>query len=197
MRFLVAALLLLALGWWLLRPDEIPQPPGVLAPDDPIQENLLHGPHFQVGEYDLQALARFELDARVLSAEHYRRDRESELAPVDLALGWGPMSSNEVLGALHISQGGRFFQYSWSSTRDLPVSPAQIGTHASNMHMIPLDSTTRETLLAAKRGNLVHLSGWLVEARAKDGWHWRSSLSRGDTGGGACELVAVEHVDLR
>jgi hypothetical protein len=197
MRFLVVVLVLIALGWWLLRPSEIPRPPGVLAPDDPVQENVTDGPHFQLGEYDVHALARFELDARVLSAEHYRSDREADLAPVDLALGWGPMSSNEVLGALSISQGARFFQYSYSSAKDLPVSPAELGRHASNMHMIPLDSTTRETLLAAKRGNLVHLTGWLVEARAKDGWHWKSSLSRGDTGGGACEVVAVEHVDLR
>jgi hypothetical protein len=197
MRVLVAVLLLLVVGWWWLRPGEIPQPPGVLAPDDPIQENLANGPHFQVGRYDLRALARFELDARVLSAEHYRSDREAELAPVDLALGWGPMSSNEVIHALHISQSSRFYSYSWSSTRNLPVSPGAIHTHSSNMHMIPLDSVTRETLLEARRGNLVHLTGWLVEARAPDGWRWKSSLSRGDTGNGACEVVAVEHVDLR
>jgi len=197
MRILVVVVLLLALGWWLLWPSEIPRPPGVLAPNDPVQENVTNGPHFQVGDYDLRALARFELDARVLSAEHYRSDRESQLAPVDLALGWGPMSSNEVIGALHISQGSRFFRYSWSSTKVLPVTPGVIGSHASNMHMIPLDPATRETLLEAKRGNLVHLQGWLVEARGKDGWHWRSSMSRGDAGGGACELVAVEHIDLR
>jgi len=194
---LALVLVVVALGWWLLRPSEIPRPPGILAPDDPVQENLPDGPHFQVGVYDVHALARFELDARVLSAEHYRGDREAELSPVDLALGWGPMSSNEVLERLRISQGSRFFSYSWSSSKDLPVSPGLIGTHTSNMHMIPLDPAARETLLAAKRGNLVHLRGWLVEARAKDGWHWRSSLSRGDTGGGACEVVAVERADLR
>jgi len=197
MRLLVVAVLLLALGWWWLRPDEIQRPPGVLAPDEPVQENLADGPHFQLGPYDLHALARFEVDARVLSAEHYSRDREAELAPVDLALGWGPMSSNEVLERLRVSQGARFFQYSWRSTRDLPVSPGVLATHSANMHMIPLDSVTRETLLEARRGNLVHLAGWLVEARAGDGWHWRSSMSRGDTGGGACEVVAVERAELR
>ena len=196
MRFLVAALLLLALAWWWLQPGEIPCPPGVLAPDDPVQENVANGPHFQVGEYDLQALARFELDARVLSAERYRTGRESDLSPVDLALGWGPMSSNEVLAPLRISQGGRFFYYTWSSTKDLKASPEQIRSHASNMHMIPLDSVTRETLLEARRGNLVHLSGWLVDARARDGWRWHSSLTRYDTGSGACELVAVERAEL-
>lgn len=195
-RFLVLLLVLVGLAWWWLRPDEIARPDGVLAPDDPVQEDLRDGPHFALGAYDLHALARFELQARVLSAERYRSDREAELSPVDLALGWGPMSSNQLVHALSISQGARFYRYTWSSSTALPVKPGDISLHSANMHMIPLDSVTRETLLAARRGNLVHLSGWLVEVRARDGWHWRSSLSRGDTGGGACEVVAVERAAL-
>jgi len=36
----------------------------------------------------------------------------------------------------------------------------------------------------------------LVEVKAQDGWTWRSSLSREDTGNGACELMLVEEVRL-
>ena len=64
------------------------------------------------------------------------------------------------------------------------------------MHMVPLDPATRATLLDARRGSLVHLKGWLVEAHAKDGWKWRSSLTRGDSGNGACELMLVEDAGL-
>jgi hypothetical protein len=195
-RFVVGLLLVLAVGWWWWSSRPIPRPDGVLVPGDPVQEAVLDGPHFQIGNYDLHALAHFEVDARVLSAERYRTGREAELSPIDLALGWGPMSSNAAIDALSISQGSRFYQYSWSSTKDLPLKPGDIATHSANMHMIPLDSVTRETLLGARRGNLVHLVGWLVEAKARDGWHWRSSLSRGDTGGGACEVFAVERADL-
>jgi hypothetical protein len=169
----------------------IPQPPGILEPNDPVQENVEDGPHWDIDGYDVHALARFEVDARVLSAEHYRWDREAELSPVDLALGWGPMSSNEVIDTLDVSQHGRFFFYSWpSGGPKIPLG--EIVRHAANMHMVPLDAPTRATLLDVRRGNLVHLKGWLIEAHAKDGWHWRSSLSRGDSGGGACEVVLVE-----
>ena len=33
--------------------------------------------------------------------------------------------------------------------------------------------------------------------RAPDGWRWRSSLTREDTGAGACELVWVERIVTR
>ena len=36
-------------------------------------------------------------------------DRESDLAPVDLALGWGRMSDEAILKDIQISQSGRFY----------------------------------------------------------------------------------------
>ncbi len=190
---LVLVVLFAGYCFWSGRP--IPRPPGVLEPNDPVQENVADGPHWDIDGYDVHALARFEVEARVLSAEHYRWDRESDLSPVDLALGWGPMSSNEVLDTLDISQYGRFFFYSWPSGGP-KIALGEIIRHASNMHMVPLDGPTRATLLAARRGNLVHLKGWLIEAHGKDGWRWRSSMSRSDSGGGACEVVLVEHADV-
>jgi hypothetical protein len=103
------------------------------------------------------------------------------------------MSANAVLDTLDISQGGRF--YRWSSSEPM-IAPGEIQNHSSNMHMVPLDAGTRATLLDARAGNLIHLKGWLVEARAADGWKWRSSLTRNDSGHGACELVLVEDVRL-
>ena len=40
--------------------------------------------------------------------------------------------------------------------------------------------------------DVVALGGYLITVEAKDGWRWRSSLSRNDSGGGACELVWVK-----
>ena len=193
-RLLLALVAILLVGTCFWSGRAISRPPGVLAPDDPVQQDVADGPHWELDGYDVHALARFELRARVLSVERYRWDRESDLSPVDLALGWGLMSSNEVLDTLDISQYGRFFFYSWSASTK--VSSADVAQHASNMHMIPADDATRSLLLRARRGNLVHLRGWLVEAQGPDGWRWKSSLSRRDTGGGACELVLVEEAEL-
>ena len=45
-----------------------------------------------------------------------------------------------------------------------------------------------------REGSIVELRGFLIEAQADDGWRWRSSLTRDDTGARACELVYVEQV---
>jgi hypothetical protein len=195
-RWIAVLLALFVAGYCYWTGRAIARPPGVLAPNEPEQENVADGPHWDVDGYDVHGLARFSLEARVLSAERYRVGREADLSPVDLALGWGPMSSNEVIDRLTISQSSRFYFYTWASQSDLVIPAGEIIRHSANMHMLPLDSAARETLLSARRGNLVRLSGWLVEARGKDGWRWRSSLSRSDTGAGACELVAVERVEL-
>jgi hypothetical protein len=44
---------------------------------------------------------------------------------------------------------------------------------------------------------VVTLRGRLVEASGADGWRWRSSLTREDSGAGACELVLVDALDTR
>jgi hypothetical protein len=192
-RYVVAVVVLVFIAYQLVGAREIERPPGVLVADAPLQDALEDGPSWEIGGYQVRALARFELDARVLSAARYRFDREADLAPVDLALGWGPMSANAVLDALDISQSGRFF--SWRASEPM-IAPGEITRHSANMHMVPLDEAARVTLLDARSGNLVHLRGWLIEAKSADGWRWRSSLTRADSGAGACELVLVESISL-
>jgi hypothetical protein len=170
-------------------------PAGRVAPRAPVQENLQPpGEVISMGDCALTPLARFRLTARVLGATRYSLDREAKLAPVDLALGWGPMSDNAVLEDLHISQMSRF--YTWSG-RELPLEPEQITANSANMHMIPADPGVRRTLLRVHRNDIVELSGFLVSIRSADGWIWRSSMSRTDSGDGACEVVWVDSLAVR
>jgi len=191
--------LLLILGgiallfYWMGRqPVEVP--PGQLAPSIPVQRDLHAAPALTHNGYALTALADFEIEARVLATERYRIGREAELSPVDLALGWGPMSDSEVLRHISIRQSNRF--YYWR-VEQFPIPRRDIETHSANMHMIPADEGVRDTLLDARPGQIVRIQGRLVRADADDGWHWVSSLTRNDTGNGACELVYVEHAELR
>jgi len=45
-------------------------------------------------------------------------------------------------------------------------------------------------------GDVVTLEGDLIEADKPGGWKWRSSLTRDDTGNGACELVYVKELTI-
>jgi hypothetical protein len=194
-RWLLLAVLLGfgAWQWWGSRAIE--HGPGETAAADPVQRELsVEPPHFEKHGYTVTPLASFDITARVLGVEHYHVGREADLSPLDFALGWGPMSDSAVLSKIDISQSGRF--YYWH-VDEFPIPRAQIETHSANMHLIPADAAVEQQLDQVRPGSLVTLSGYLVEARAGDGWHWRSSLTRNDTGNGACELVWVERIEAR
>jgi hypothetical protein len=170
---------------------EVSQPPGILAPNQPIQQNIAHPEPFEFKGYRVTPLASFEIEARVLSRERYRRGREADLSPIDLALGWGPMSAQEVLDQLDISQSNRY--YRWQTDR-LPLPAPVIARHSANMHIIPAGDPIEDELMRIRKGHIVRLGGYLIQATAADGWRWRSSLTRSDTGGGACEIVLVNRI---
>jgi hypothetical protein len=181
---------LVALHVWRQKP-RVP-PAGALAMEAPLQVDLPQGARLQHGDVTLLTRARFELTARVLSREDYRFDAGAALAPVDLALGWGRMSDSAVLAKIDISQGNRF--YHWR-VDEFPIPRREIETSSANMHMIPADDSVRRALERVRPGEVIRLQGFLVDASRPDGWQWHTSMTREDTGGGACELVYVENVE--
>ena len=70
----------------------------------------------------------------------------------------------------------------------------EINLHSANMHLIPADGRIERQLKSIHSADLVNLSGYLVEVKGPTGFKWRSSLTRTDTGSGACELVWVDEV---
>lgn len=167
-----------------------PLPPRVGTGEAPLQTDVpgTLGP-FRHAAASLEPLAGFSIEARVLSREDYRMGREADLSPTDLALGWERMRDDAVLSQLKISQSSRWYHYRWQNQPPLP--PAGIARSSANMHMIPSSGAVADALARVDKDDNLRIEGWLVEARAPDGWHWRSSTSREDTGGGACEVVYV------
>src|SRR5690606_12349356 len=104
------------------------------------------------------------------------------------------MSDSAVLDHFRVTQGGRFFTiYPYEEAIDLGT--ALLGS--ANMHLIPADSNVRRQLKGVRPGIVVHLRGYLVNASRADGFTWNTSLTRNDTGAGACELFYVESVESR
>jgi hypothetical protein len=174
------------------RPVVVPPGAGEIASAGPLQYEVTGNPYLQKGGYHFTPLASYDITARVLSVETYYFGREADLSPVDLALGWGPMSDDAVLKDIRITQGGRFYYWNVDA---FPIPREQIETHSANTHLIPASEAVKDRIGAIRPGEVVHLRGYLVSVEADDGWHWSSSLSRSDTGGGACELMWVEQVD--
>ena len=173
--------------------NEIIHPSGVLVETEPYQKKIKSDSTWKVDDYTLRSLADFKIEARVLSKEGYSLDRESDLSPYDLALGWGPMSDQAVIDQMDIWQRNRW--YYWE-TRKYPIPRLEIQKNSANMHIIPANDEIEDKLDKIVKGNIIEIEGSLVEVDADDGWHWKSSLSREDTGGGACEVVWAEKIDI-
>lgn len=183
--------LVVALIWFAWPEDSIDVPPGDLVRAPPLQ-TATAAPSFSFRGYTVSPLAEFDISARVLGKDIYRFDRESEVSPVDLALGWQAMSDSLVLDEIDISQGGRF--YVWY-TKTFPVSRGEIETQSANMHMIPSTDEIEDALKDLPINAVIRIKGYLVRVTDKTGWTWQSSMTREDTGFSACELIWVKSLE--
>jgi len=189
---LVAIALWQCSSQWRLRP--VHPPDGALAPEEPLQTALENAQPLVHGRWTLTPRARYDITARILSREDYRFDAMADLVPEDLALGWGAMSDNRVLHAFRISQSARF--YSWQPITSLPIPRQEVIEHSANTHVIPADAAQRAALARVRVGQVVHLTGLLVDGVRDDGVSVRTSLTRSDTGAGACEIMLVERTEI-
>lgn len=165
---------------------------GVLAQAEPQQRNVTDGEKLQIGRWTLTIRATYQLTARVLARESYSFDAMSDLVPEDLALGWGPMSDNSVLRTIDISQSNRF--YYWRASAATRLARETIISHSANTHVIPQTPAVARALARLRPGEVVTLSGDLVDAVRNDGRSLKTSLLRTDTGAGACEVMLVTDV---
>ena len=194
-RFVTILLALALVGWWQSQPTEIDLPPGAKAPGTPQQTKLNNATTFDLNGYQVKPLASFDLNAKILSKKRYRADRGADLAPFDLALGWGVMSDQVVVDGLSIRQTGRWYIFRTNHS-EFPYAMDLISQSSANMHMIPASDSVHRQLEKVRVGSIAKFSGKLVSISHQDGFRWKSSLTRNDKGGGACELFYVESITV-
>ena len=189
--WLLAALVLFAL-WKLYSGRDIDHPPGILAAEDPWQKEIDDAPLIERGDFKLRPRAEFEATVRILRREDYSLGELASLVPTDFAVGWGPLSDSKVLEDVKITQSNRF--YFWR-TEHWPVDRATIESHSANWHVIPGNPVVRSVLGKLRRGSIVELEGELVDVEGANG-QMATSLSRSDTGAGACEVLLANSAHI-
>lgn len=170
------------------------------ASSDPVQEDLtarsfvLNNSGYQ---WTITPKARYTIAARVLSLHQYDSGWQSSLSPMDIALGWGVLADNTVDRWISWSQTGRWYYYHWMA--NTPYQPKVIGSHSSNVHIIPANNRVRSVLPLIQKNDVVLMEGMLVNVDGTNGlqnFGWHTSLSRTDTGDGACEVLFLQRVLL-
>lgn len=165
-----------------------------LVYEAPAQKNLGSAEFtFEVDGAILVPRAIYDIKGLVLSKRRYLPWGNHRIAPWDIGMGWGVVSNPENLKHLTFWQVNRFLFWRYKSTS--PIQNAQIIPSTSNTHVIPANEEVRAKLAKVKSGNIVRLSGFLVDV-ADGEIDYRTSMSRHDTGDGACEILYVQDVDL-
>lgn len=180
--------------WQLVSSRPIHRDPGEIAVDDPLQFNLEEPLAVTRGDFQVVGQAKFSAEVRVLSRERYRLGSLADVSPLDIAVGWGPMSDSAVLADLKIWQSGRF--YFWRYEDEPPIPTEEIVSHSANWHLVPANSGIWRKLSGVRVGDVVKLDGMLVNLE-NPSVTMTTSLTRQDSGAGACEIIYVQSARIR
>ncbi len=186
--------------FWVKSGEGRRYPPGILINTAPEQLDMSEAKVWKKDEYKLKALAKYKIQARVLSTYHYHfPEAGADISPVDLAVGWGIMSDQKVLDKILPCSFQNNRAWLIKICSPLNISIYSIMSSSAHMHIIPKDKNMKALIQKLRKGDLIEMSGYLVEVTSdKFAEPWRSSLSRTDhatifasTG---CEIMWVDEL---
>jgi hypothetical protein len=153
--------------------------------------------YYEGTTYSVKPLAKYDLYGLVVSHNNIESIADlqhdaTSLDTKDLCVVWGDnLRSNEFNKVdIHNASYTCFFRYE----QGVKFHHNQL----SNNHLIAGEQFIRDKIEEIGVGDQVHIKGLLVSYQAP-GWgsFWRqSSLTRDDTGNGACEVLYVKSIDI-
>ncbi len=168
---------------------------------DPIQVNNEFEPiivKFRAGVFKITPVAEYKIATRVASKHSYYFGWAAKLSPIDLALTWGELADPKYDKFIKYTQFNRYYIFQYNANS--PFDKSYIQSHSSNHHIIPANINIKRAIKKIKRREIVAFEGYLVNVsgiyKGRE-YHWNTSVSRQDSGGGACELFYVTKVKMR
>jgi hypothetical protein len=141
--------------------------------------------------------AAYTVRGIVTGRENYYSGWNSLISPADVALCWGKLAENGTYKRLKWSQGNRW--YFWHAGDDFGYNNDFVALHSSNNHIIPATSNLAKAVKGLKEGNIVELTGHLVDVAAvkkSESYGWNSSTSTTDRGDGSCEIIYLTRLKV-
>jgi hypothetical protein len=114
----------------------------------------------------------------------------------DVCVVWGEAITNGSYQKVKYASGEFTCSFSWSGGLTPPFNTEKI----SNNHLIPADTTIAQRIRTIRIGDQVRMKGLLVDYRVtskgREIFSRRTSLTRSDTGNGACEILYVTEISV-
>ena len=155
--------------------------------------------------YLIEPLYLYEVGGIVVSKMNYRFFsiyKYNSVFPLDLCLLWGENARKRVFAAptIRFTQDCRWCWAQWKGKLDFDMH------ETSNNHLIFAEPGIEARAASLLKGDQVFIKGKLVNVTAAlvgkkgefdpQGFTWKSSVKRNDTGAGACEVIYVEELEI-
>ena len=197
-------------GSWLLRDrlETIREIHSDALPE-PTQTPLTNVPAFTFSRngyaYEVEPLFKYVLRGLIvhrLDYSWFAIDRSEKAFPLDLCVIWGSNLSNGYYRAetIHFSQDCRWCWAQWHGQFGFRMD------ELSNNHLLVDNPALERQLQQLRTGDQIKLSGQLVNVKARAtssvGQYdspvsvWNTSITRTDSGAGACEVIYVENIEV-
>jgi hypothetical protein len=156
-------------------------------------------------DYELTPLYNYDIRGLVVHKMNYSWFtiyKGEKVFSTDLCLIWGNNVKNKVFknNSVKFSQDCRWCNVEWYGNVDFNLN------QLSNNHLIAIAPDLLNKIAAISSGDQVRIKGKLVYVKARpsgkagnedyNGFEWRSSVTRDDTGAGACEVIFVEDAQI-
>lgn len=152
--------------------------------------NIANGLAPIIKDQKISVLEPFHGEFRILGSKEYQDDEQAKFSPIDYAVTRGIFTEPEIARQISINQYDRYLN--WKMARP-PIPPKLATQMVSNMHIIPANPKIAQEIKKVKRGDLVRLTGDLVQINDKD-LVWKSALDWNGIGDGACKLIRVDSI---
>ncbi|HOY71310.1 MAG TPA: hypothetical protein PL131_11790 [Methylotenera sp.] len=168
-------------------------PKKIYVDEEPEQHSITDFSWVQKNNYQLGFTDKILIRGMVLSTREYHDDNKSDIAPMDIVIGWKKMSDPDVVSKVYIMQNRRF--YFWK-VNEFPISRGEIEGYSTNLHIVPDNEQIASRLKNMRVGDIVSLEGYLTDVKDEDERIWVTSRVRNDSGDGACEIVLVKNFSI-
>jgi len=208
-RYLALALAITVVGAVYLSLRDVPLPEAsvidaAVADGEPAQTET-DQPAFTavIDGYTYAITPRASYDIAGLVVSHHRGDALFNMYHAadpgnveDVCVVWGEVIANGSYRKVSFSSGEFTCYYSWSGVLTPPFNPERM----SNNHVIPADGDIARRIRAIRAGDQIRMRGLLVDyavsSGGRDVFTRRTSLTRKDTGNGACEILYVTEMEV-
>ena len=184
--------------------DKLPEKEEILPElyREPIQTETVKPP-FKADKggiiYDITPLFNYELYGLVVSEhnskgwfDYYHEEWKDFINLKDVCIVWGDNIETEVYQELKFRNGSFTCYIDSKPSADKTAVFQKFNNSAlSNNHLLSENDIINQEIIKAVKGDQIYLKGYLVQYSQQDGFKRGSSVSRTDTGDGACETIYI------